>query len=125
MTEKFNRNDNKPANDDIAIREFAIIDREIHLKYHYNTNRVTASTRDFIKPSLAEMGDTMKFNPDLTFGYESEIGAKPARQLWLYLMFEQQLEDEEKSLAHIREMEDSVRIALSEECQLFLLYCLR
>lgn len=54
------------------------------------------------------MGDRMRFSPDLTFGYESELGAKPPRQLQLFLLFEEQLNDEEKSQAHVRGMEDSV-----------------
>lgn len=92
----------------MAVREFAIIDREIHLKYHYEKGKVTASTRDFIKPPVAEMGQSMQFHPELTFGYESEMGAKPPRKLQLFLLFRQLLIDEEKSLYHVREMEDQI-----------------
>lgn len=88
------------------MREFAIIDREIHLKYHYEKGKVTASTRDFIKPPVAEMGESMQFHPELTFGYESEMGAKPPRKLQLFLLFQELLKEEEKSLYHVREMED-------------------
>lgn len=110
ITQTYHRNESKPANKDVAVREFAVIDREIHLKYHYGTGKVTASTRDFIKPSLAEMGDSMKFNPELTYGYEAEVGAKPPRQLQLFLHFEKELVDEEKAMAHVRQMEDEVKI---------------
>lgn len=92
----------------MAIREFAIIDREIHLKYHYEKGKVTASTRDFIKPPIAEMGQSMQFHPELTCGYESELGAKPPRKLQLFLQFRQLLDDEEKALYHVREMEDQI-----------------
>lgn len=110
--EKYHRNEKKPASNDIAVREFAIIDREIHLKYHYEEGKVTASTRDFIKPPLAEMGEALRFNPNLTVGYQAEVGAKPPRQLQLFLLFEQQLNEEEQTLYHIREMEDQVRIEI-------------
>lgn len=108
MTEKYHRNESKPANQDIAIREFAVIDREIHLKYHYEKGKVTASTRDFVKPPLTEMGDAMRFYPELTMGYESEFGVKPLRQLELFLLFKEQLKDEEAILHHVRELEDEV-----------------
>lgn len=92
----------------MAVREFAIIEREIHLKYHYEKGKVTASTRDFIKPPVAEMGDSMQFHPELTFGYESELGAKPPRKLQLFQLFMELLKEEEKSLYHVREMEDQI-----------------
>lgn len=50
----------------------------------------------------------MQFHPELTFGYESEMGAKPPRKLQLFLLFKQLLVDEEKSLYHVREMEDQI-----------------
>lgn len=84
----------------------------INLKYHYGDGKVTASTRTFIKPPLAEMGEGLKFNPDLTFGYQAEIGAKPPRQLELFLLLEKQLKEEENSLNHIRDIEDQVPLTL-------------
>lgn len=108
IVEKFNRNEKKPASEDISIREFAIIDREIHIKYHYEEGKVTASTRDFNKPPLAEMGDKLRFNPELTVGYQAEVGSKPPRQMCLFYLLEQQLGEEDKTLYHIREIEDQV-----------------
>lgn len=100
----------------MAVREFAIIEREIHLKYHYEKGKVTASTRDFIKPPVAEMGDSMQFHPELTFGYESELGAKPPRKLQLFQLFMELLKEEEKSLYHVREMEDQIEEFLQKRC---------
>ncbi|KAK5648480.1 hypothetical protein RI129_003372 [Pyrocoelia pectoralis] len=113
--EKFHRDEKKPASEDIATREFAIVEREIRIKYHYEEGKVTASTRDFFK-SLADMGDELKFSSDLTVGYQSEIGAKPPRQLKLFYLYEQQLEDEEKTLYHIREIEDQITEVLKLRC---------
>uniref|UniRef100_A0A1Y1MSI4 Dynein regulatory complex subunit 7 n=1 Tax=Photinus pyralis TaxID=7054 RepID=A0A1Y1MSI4_PHOPY len=115
VCEKFHRNENKPASEDVAIREFAITDREIRIKYHYEEGKVTASTRDFFK-SLADMGDELKFSPELTVGYQAEIGAKPPRQLKLFYLFEQQLKEEEKVLYHIREIEDQITEVLKLRC---------
>lgn len=90
------------------MQEFAIINREIHLKFHYGKGKVTASTRTFIKPSISEMGEGMVFKPELTYGYQAEIGAKPIRQLNLFLLFEEQLKQEERVLNSIRDMETQV-----------------
>ncbi|KAJ8976335.1 hypothetical protein NQ317_000040 [Molorchus minor] len=81
IVQKFSRNEELPANKDIAVREFAIADRQIHLKYHYAKSSVTASTRTFIKPPLAEMGDDMVFKPELTYGYQAEIEQLKAEEI--------------------------------------------
>ncbi|KAK9884109.1 hypothetical protein WA026_005063 [Henosepilachna vigintioctopunctata] len=108
IIEKFHRNDNKPATKDIAERQFAINDREIHLRFHYDTGKVTASTRTFIKPPIAEMGEGMKFYPDLTYGYHADIKVEPPSNLELFLLFQDQLKDETKTIQQIRDLEDQV-----------------
>ncbi|XP_008199980.1 dynein regulatory complex subunit 7 [Tribolium castaneum] len=108
IIEKYERNHKVPASHDIATREFAIVDRQILLKYHFGEGRVTCSTRNFNKPSIAESGEGMKFTPELTWGYVAEIGAKPPTQLELFLLFQKMLKEEEKSLSRIREIEDQV-----------------
>ncbi|KAK4884516.1 hypothetical protein RN001_000787 [Aquatica leii] len=116
IIEKFHRNENKPASEDIATREFALIEGEIRIKYHYEQGKVTASTRDFIKPPLAEMGEGLRFRPELTIGYQSEMNAKTPRQLQLFYLFEQQLEEEGKTLKHIRDIEDQILEILKQRC---------
>ncbi|XP_067012895.2 dynein regulatory complex subunit 7 [Anabrus simplex] len=108
LVEKFERDPSKKANDDIATKTFAIADNEIHLKYHYDDERITAQTRVFIKPSLAEMGDQLKFNPQLTYGYMVSPTDPFAKQYDLFYLLEQLLKDEEKSLFLVREIEDEV-----------------
>lgn len=61
IIQKFLRDETKSPYEDVSIREFNIKDREIHLKYQYGKNNVTASTRTFIKPPLSEMGEGMTF----------------------------------------------------------------
>ena len=108
MVEKFHRNKAIPARDAVATREFAIVERQIHLQYHFGEGKVTASTRNFIKPAIAEMGDDVLFSPDVTSGYEAEIGARPRRHLELFLLFQKMLQEEEVSISRIREIEDQV-----------------
>lgn len=108
IVQKFSRNEDKNADDDIAKRTFAIVERKIHLKYHYGKGHVTASTRTFIKPPLAEMGEGMVFRPELTYGYLAEIGAKPPRQQKLFVLFEEQLREEEVVISNIRDIENQV-----------------
>lgn len=109
IIDKFDRDETKNANDDIAYREFAILDRKILIKYHYGDNNLTASTRTFIKPPISEMGEEMTFKPELTYGYQAEIGKKPPSNLKLYILFEKQLKEEEKVLNSIREIRDQIK----------------
>jgi hypothetical protein len=47
-----------------------VADNRILLKFHYAPGKVTAATREFIKPPLTEMADRLTFNPNLTAGYQ-------------------------------------------------------
>ncbi|XP_022914015.1 dynein regulatory complex subunit 7 [Onthophagus taurus] len=108
ITEKFDRDSTKEASDDIACREFDILAKEIRLKYHYGEGKVTASTRIFIKPPMAEMADRLTFDPALTSGYQAEIGAPPPRQLTLFKLLQQQINAETEALRQVRETEDLI-----------------
>jgi len=51
------------------VREFAMIENEICIKFHYDRDRSTQATRTFIKPSIADRGDRLVFDPTMTHGY--------------------------------------------------------
>lgn len=106
--EEYDRNFSVPATKDIAFREFCIVEGEIHIRFHYDKGSVTASTRNFVKPAISDMGENLTFNPELTSGYVSEIGGKPPSGLYLFKLLEQQLQDEEDSTYKVRDMEDQV-----------------
>ncbi|KAF7280698.1 hypothetical protein GWI33_005555 [Rhynchophorus ferrugineus] len=108
IVQKFTRNEDISAYNDLSRREFNIKDREIYLKYHYGKDNITASTRNFIKPPISEMGEGMTFRPELTTGYQAQIGAKPPRQLQLFLLLEQQLKDEKEVIDSIRDFENQI-----------------
>lgn len=109
IIEKFEKHNLKNPNENIAYREFCIFDRKIYIKYHYGKGNVTASTRTFIKPSISEMGEGMIFKPELTYGYQAEIGTKPLSNLQLFILFEEQLKEEQKVINYIRDTETQVR----------------
>ena len=61
----------KPANDDVAERSFLVHEERIFLTFHLEGDRVTASTREFVKPPNTEdKGDTLKMTPDMTTTFQ-------------------------------------------------------
>lgn len=55
----------------------------------------------------------MIFKPDLTHGYEAEIGIKPPSNLKLFILFENQLKEEELVLNTVREIETQVCLEIN------------
>jgi hypothetical protein len=47
-----------------------VADNHIFLKFHYAPGRITAATREFIKPPQMEISERLTFNPELTAGYQ-------------------------------------------------------
>lgn len=65
MLEKFHRNKGKPANEDIAELVFNISEEKIQVTYHTEDDKISASTREFIKPPNAdEKGATIQWHGD-------------------------------------------------------------
>ena len=71
IVERFHRNKSKEANEDVAERVFLISDERINLTFHLEDNRVTASTREFIRPPhTTEKGGTLTMTPDMTTTFQ-------------------------------------------------------
>jgi hypothetical protein len=51
-----------------------VADNHIFLKFHYAPGKITAATREFIKPPLTEISEKLTFNPELTAGYQVNSG---------------------------------------------------
>jgi hypothetical protein len=69
--EKFNRNPAKKANNDVAERLFLVAEERISLIFHLEEDRVTASTREFVKPvNTEEKGDVFIMTPDMTTTFQ-------------------------------------------------------
>jgi len=66
MVMKYHRNKNKDANDDIAELTFLCSEDKIQITYHTEEERITYSTREFLKPhNWDEKGATLSFTPDM------------------------------------------------------------
>ncbi|GFG37844.1 hypothetical protein Cfor_03154 [Coptotermes formosanus] len=114
LVEEFHRNPEKDADSDIARRTFAVADNHIFLKFHYAPCKVTAATREFIKPPLTEISERLTFNPELTAGYQTHPADLPPKQLYLFRLLEEQLKAEEASLLSVRQMENEVSTILQQ-----------
>lgn len=53
-----------------------MVDDEIRLIYHYKSEDISRATRTFIKPPIAERGDRLVFDPDMTHGYNVNLFLK-------------------------------------------------
>ena len=71
MVEKYHRNKAKPASQDISELMFLIADEKITVTYHTEDGKISASTREFIKPANAdEKGATLIMSPDMHTSFQ-------------------------------------------------------
>ncbi|XP_043792410.1 dynein regulatory complex subunit 7-like [Apis laboriosa] len=103
IVEKFNRDERIKACKNIAIREFAIDDNEIHLTYHYYPGNFTRALRTYIKPPLAERGERLDLSPAMTHGYNPLN--EPDKALDLLYELDTQLKEEDISISQVRAAE--------------------
>ena len=54
MVERYSRNESKEANDDIAEVVYHVADERTSVTCHREDSKISATTRDFIKPSLTD-----------------------------------------------------------------------
>ncbi|XP_015117619.1 dynein regulatory complex subunit 7 [Diachasma alloeum] len=112
ITEMFGRNETVEAKRDVAVREFCIDDNEIRLKYHYREDEVTRAMRTFVKPPVAERGERLVFNEEMTSGYDPDPMAVPPKSLELFYLLETLLKDEVKAINHVRDAEKEISVFL-------------
>ena len=72
MVERFGRNHAIPANQNVRERIFAVSEDRILLEYHLEDQRVTSSTREFIKPPnySSDKGTPLQLTPDTTTAFQ-------------------------------------------------------
>ncbi|XP_038610067.1 dynein regulatory complex subunit 7 isoform X3 [Tachyglossus aculeatus] len=100
ITERFYRNPEKSANDDVAERVFLVSEERIQLKYHRNDDYITASKREFIKRAEVDnKGNKIIMTPDMCISYEVEPRERANSLLYQYEMM-MRLVDEEKIVKH-------------------------
>ncbi|XP_018394490.1 PREDICTED: dynein regulatory complex subunit 7 isoform X2 [Cyphomyrmex costatus] len=108
IIEKYHRNEDVPASKDMAEREFAVMGKEICIKFHYEQDRITQATRTFIKPSIGDRGDRLVFDPTMTHGYNPDPNAPPEKNLDLFYALDKHLKDEDRSILHVRDAEEDI-----------------
>ncbi|XP_025988502.2 dynein regulatory complex subunit 7 [Solenopsis invicta] len=108
IIEKYHRNKEIPAYKDIAVREFAMIENEICIKFHYDQGRSTQATRTFIKPPIGDRGDRLVFDLTMTHGYNPDPTAPSEKNLDLFYALDKHLKDEDQSTLIIRDAEADI-----------------
>ena len=71
ITERFQRNVEIDANEDVAERVFALSEDKVQVTYHRHDGNISASTRDFFKPPNAEeKGGNLQWSPEMTTTFQ-------------------------------------------------------
>lgn len=102
IIEEFNRNESKPSIEDVAVRHFNRKDSTIFVRFHFDDDAVTATTKIFVKPPRSE---EPKFSADEIEGYVSNPWQSQMNDLELFYLLQSLIKDEEKSVDsyHTRE----------------------
>nr|XP_056718780.1 dynein regulatory complex subunit 7 [Euleptes europaea] len=109
ITERFHRNPEKPADQDVAERIFLISKEKILLTYHYKQNYITASKREFNKRSdVDSTGNKITMTHDMCISYKAGLMEKDEKLFHLYEMMLCLIEEEKLSRHQVWESEMEV-----------------
>jgi len=114
IVERFHRNPDVGANDDVAEIVYNAIEDKISLTYHTEEERISASVREFQKPPGLEEKGVVTFAPDLHRTFQVDPTVRPKRNLELYEMLVDLLHKEEVSKQSIRQAEVETKELLEE-----------
>jgi len=114
IVERFHRNPDLGANDDVAEIVYNAIEDKISLTYHTEEERISASVREFQKPPGLEEKGVVTFTPDLHRTFQVDPTVRPKRNLELYEMLVDLLRKEETSKQAIRQAEIETKELLEE-----------
>lgn len=71
ITERFSRNPEKPADEDVAERVFLIPEERTQLRYHCRDDHITASRREFLRRTEVDSkGNKIIMTPDMCINFE-------------------------------------------------------
>ena len=74
MVEKYHRNELKKANEDIKELVFSIEEEKILITYHTEDEKISSSTREFIKPANSEeKGALIQWSSDIHTTYQVNL----------------------------------------------------
>uniref|UniRef100_A0A8C3WY03 Dynein regulatory complex subunit 7 n=1 Tax=Catagonus wagneri TaxID=51154 RepID=A0A8C3WY03_9CETA len=100
ITERFFRNPEKPADEDVAERVFMLLDERIQLRYHCREDHITASKREFLRHTEVDSkGNKVIMTPDMCISFEVEPMEHTKKLLYHYEAM-MKLKDEEKLSRH-------------------------
>lgn len=115
VVERYKRDKSKPANEDIAECIYLISEDRIQLTFHHQNDKITASTRDFLKPPNAnDKGTVLTFSPDMTSTFRVDPLTVPPKNLFIYNLLVALVDKEDKTIHTIRDSEDEVKEVLGE-----------
>ncbi|XP_068180277.1 dynein regulatory complex subunit 7-like [Antennarius striatus] len=128
VVERFDRDESKPINKDVAERVFLLAERCIEVTYHLEDFRYIPSKMSFTKPhDPEETGKTEVFSPNLVSVFQVDPSEEPPGTLTLYLMLRELMKDEEKVLIEIQESKKEARDILAsrhqEDTDIELIFC--
>jgi len=115
ITERFERNYDMDANEDVAERVFALSEDKVQVTYHRHDGNISASTRDFFKPPNAEeKGGNLQWSPEMTTTFQVDRHQAPSKNLAIYEKLVELIQVEQKSIQAVRLSEEEVRDILQD-----------
>ncbi|KAM3920678.1 dynein regulatory complex subunit 7 [Leptodactylus fuscus] len=118
ITERFHRNTEKSANEDVAERIFLITEDRIHVRCQREHDHITTSTWEFLKPvNLGEKGAHVMLSPETCISYQVEPLEKFTKQLYIYESLVQLQQGEQCAQEAVQKSEAEVLEILSRRAQ--------
>jgi len=118
ITERFHRNPDVDANEDVETRMFVVADDKISVSFHRNDETITNSTRTFYKPANAEeKGGNLPWSKDMTSAFmvvHPTSKKPPTKQVPTYQYLLKLIEIEQKTIKGVRVAEEEIKEILKE-----------
>ncbi|XP_068549760.1 dynein regulatory complex subunit 7 isoform X1 [Anas acuta] len=108
MKECFHRNLEKPADEDVAERVFLITEDMIQLTYHLKDKYITASKKEFFKPTENYRKQSEIMTPEMCITYQAGSSVKDNKLLHLYKLLQELTEEEKQLKQQVRQSEAEV-----------------
>ena len=99
---EYDRDASKPASEDIKVCVFFSAENRISLVYHLERRRITANTREFIKPDTSNETIAPRFDPDCTTAFKVDPSAPDPKVHQLSQLLNQLMEQEQASISEVR-----------------------
>ncbi|BHF80628.1 hypothetical protein SprV_0702375600 [Sparganum proliferum] len=114
ITERFDRNPNVPADEDVAERVFNIAGNRYILTYHIADDKIFPCTREFIKPpSTNDRRQVVELHSDTHSTFQVDPNSKPKTNVAIYNMLLDLMALEEQAKETVRRSEKEVQAILS------------